>query len=99
MAASGYVLGFIHIMSHLDDPTKLGAGIAVATVVWIVAILLAEIVLGPAVLRLEAECLARRGLEDPLERAAQSDRFPVILLMTTVVVMTVLVIYAIESAS
>jgi flagellar motor component MotA len=97
MAALGYLLAHINIMAHLDDPTKLGMGFAVATVVWIVAVLLAELVLGPPLLRLRTECSVRRGGEDPLEWAARSDAVPGILLVGSVVVMTVLALYSITT--
>jgi len=97
MAAIGYLLAHIHIMAHLDDPKQLGAGFAVATVVWIMAILVAELVLGPQLLRLKTECSVRRGAEGPLEQAARSDRIPNILLVASVVVMTVLALYSIQT--
>lgn len=39
----GAVLGLIHVMSNLDDPTKLGAGIAVAFVATIYGLAIANI--------------------------------------------------------
>jgi flagellar motor component MotA len=97
MAALGYLLGHIHVMAHLDDPKKLGAGFAVATVVWLVAVLLAEFVLGPPLLRLRTACSVRTDVEDPLERAGPSDWVPGILLVASVVVMTVLALYSVTT--
>ena len=44
----GAVLGLIHVMQNLSDPTKLGAGIAVAFVATIYGLVIANIVCLPA---------------------------------------------------
>ena len=49
----GAVLGLIHVMSNLDDPSKLGAGIAVAFVATIYGLLVANIVCLPIASKLK----------------------------------------------
>lgn len=49
----GAVLGLIHVMQHLSDPTKLGEGIAVAFVATIYGLVTANIVCIPASTKLK----------------------------------------------
>ncbi|WP_287460186.1 MotA/TolQ/ExbB proton channel family protein, partial [Accumulibacter sp.] len=50
----GAVLGLIHVMENLSDPSKLGAGIAVAFVATIYGVGLANLVFLPVASRLKA---------------------------------------------
>jgi chemotaxis protein MotA len=55
----GAVLGLIHVMEQLSEPTKLGAGIAVAFVATIYGVGLANLVFLPVANKLKA-CIARQ---------------------------------------
>jgi chemotaxis protein MotA len=57
----GAVLGLIHVMENLSDPTKLGAGIAVAFVATIYGVGLANLVLLPVSKKLMAHIGALAG--------------------------------------
>lgn len=50
----GAVMGLIHVMENLSDPTKLGAGIAVAFVATIYGVGLANLVYLPIAGKLES---------------------------------------------
>lgn len=58
----GAVVGLIHVMQHLEDPSKLGSGIAVAFVATIYGVGLANLVLLPMAtkIRRKARLMARR---------------------------------------
>lgn len=55
----GAVLGLIHVMQNLDDPSKLGAGIAVAFVATIYGVSLANLVALPVAGKLKLKLGAR----------------------------------------
>lgn len=55
----GAVLGLIHVMENLSDPSKLGAGIAVAFVATIYGVGMANLVFLPVANKLKA-CIARQ---------------------------------------
>ena len=57
----GAVLGLIHVMENLSDPTKLGAGIAVAFVATIYGVGLANLVLLPVSKKLQSHIGALAG--------------------------------------
>jgi chemotaxis protein MotA len=57
----GAVLGLIHVMENLSDPTKLGAGIAVAFVATIYGVGLANLVLVPVSKKLMSHISAMAG--------------------------------------
>jgi len=50
----GFVLGLIHIFSNLDDPSKIGPGVAVALTAPLYGIIFSEILVGPLINRLSA---------------------------------------------
>lgn len=50
----GAVIGLIHVMEHLSDPTRLGAGIAIAFVATVYGVGLANLVFLPAAYKLRA---------------------------------------------
>jgi hypothetical protein len=50
--ALGFTLGLIHVMQNLDDPSKLGAGLAVAMVSCIYGLLISEFTVSPMINRL-----------------------------------------------
>lgn len=52
----GAVLGLIHVMENLGDPTRLGAGIAVAFVATVYGLVFANLVLLPVAGKLRAVC-------------------------------------------
>ena len=57
----GFVLGLIHIFSHLDDPSKIGPGLAVALIAPLYGIIFSEILVAPLINRLSARVDAAEG--------------------------------------
>jgi len=49
----GFILGLVHVMGHLDDPTLLGSGIAVALIATLYAVVLSEFFLAPLINRVQ----------------------------------------------
>ncbi len=98
MASLGFLVGSIAVMSHLDDPERVGQGVATAVVSWVYALILAELILGPVQRRLRT-ARAQRGVEDtPLARAAHTGPEAVWLLVGAVVFITPLVLLAVNNA-
>jgi len=95
-ASIGFMMGFMHMMAHLDNPQTVWTAVAGATSVWLFALLLDGLVLVPPRQRLQAECRARRGAETPLERAAHSHSLPVYVLVLVQVVLFLLALYSLE---
>jgi len=60
----GAVLGLIHVMENLSDPSRLGPGIAVAFVATIYGVGLANLVLLPAANKLKSIAYARSRLRE-----------------------------------
>ena len=58
----GFILGLVEVMRHLDDPSKLGAGIAVALIATLYALILSEFFLGPLINRVQ--CHIERSGKD-----------------------------------
>jgi chemotaxis protein MotA len=56
----GAVLGLIRVMEHLDDPTRLGSGVAVAFVATVYGVAFANLVLLPLAGKLRQRAAARR---------------------------------------
>ena len=57
----GFVLGLIHIFRNLDDPSKIGPGVAVALLTPLYGIIFSEILIGPLLNRLSARVDAAEG--------------------------------------
>jgi flagellar motor component MotA len=57
----GFVLGLIHIFSNLDDPSKIGPGVAVALTAPLYVVIFSEILVGPLINRLSARVEPSRG--------------------------------------
>ncbi len=51
----GFVMGLVHVMENLDDPAKLGGGIAVAIISVVYALVAGELVFGTLRARLERD--------------------------------------------
>jgi flagellar motor component MotA len=47
LGAIGFLLGLVHVLGHLSDPTKIGAGLAVSLISTLYGLILAELILGP----------------------------------------------------
>ena len=54
LGAIGFLLGIVHVLGHLSDPTKVGPGIAVSLLSTLYGLILSELILGPLKNRVSA---------------------------------------------
>tara|TARA_Y100001968_G_scaffold297072_1_gene305736 strand:- start:522 stop:1571 length:1050 start_codon:yes stop_codon:yes gene_type:complete len=101
LGSLGMTIGAIHICSALEDPIKVGAGLAVALCAPLISVFVAELFVAPRIHRLQADLANNHGGAEQIFEAANQGRAPLrqaVVVSSATVLALVLVLFAVSLA-